>query len=323
MINSKITILYIIALAIILPCVLQAQDNIFEGTTDADWDTPSNWSTGKVPPTYIVQKITIAADCNVSNATNYTFAEGSTFRINTGVTFTSGTGTWTMEGTYDRVGTYVGNLVIDGTIEPGDNVSSWVCGDPLIYDGQSYATKMMPDGKCWMAENLNIGTMINGSGNQTDNATIEKYCYGDNTANCTTYGGLYQWDEMMQYVTTESTQGVCPTGWHLPSDAEWTSLKNDLPAGERGSRLAGDNSLWNDGALVQSANFGTSGFAALPGGFRYTNGSFTSHGNNVILWSSTEIGSYAWLRSLYYDNTGVNRDNYDKAFGFSVRCVRD
>jgi uncharacterized protein (TIGR02145 family) len=63
-----------------------------------------------------------------------------------------------------------------------------------------------------MAENLNIGTRIDGANNQANNGTIEKYCYSDNTSNCDTYGGLYQWDEAMQYVTTEGTQGICPSG---------------------------------------------------------------------------------------------------------------
>ena len=79
-----------------------------------------------------------------------------------------------------------------------------------------------------MAENLNVGTRINGSGSQTNNSTIEKYCYDDNEANCTTYGGLYQWDESMQYSTMPGVQGICPTGWHLPTDAEWTTLTTYL-----------------------------------------------------------------------------------------------
>ena len=85
-----------------------------------------------------------------------------------------------------------------------------------------------------MAENLNVGTRISGSSNQTNNSIIEKYCYDDLEANCNTYGGLYQWDEAMQYSATEGVKGICPTGWHLPTDAEWTTLadflaENQLP----------------------------------------------------------------------------------------------
>lgn len=93
----------------------------------------------------------------------------------------------------------------------GDSITVWSCGYSIIdsRDGQTYNTVLIGT-QCWMAENLNIGTMINGSSDQTDNATIEKYCYNNKTANCDTYGGLYQWTEMMQYVMTEGAQGICP-----------------------------------------------------------------------------------------------------------------
>jgi len=316
---------------------LNAQDNTFNGTTDNNWDNASNWSTGKVPPVHIVQKITIAADCAVpsSNSTDYTFTEGSTFQINSGITFNNnGTGTWTMNGTYDKDGTYVGNLVINGTIAPGTNADTWQCGDPVIYDGKSYATVQI-GGQCWMAENLDIGTMISGGSNQTDNNIIEKYCYNNDAANCATYGGLYQWNEMMQYTTVESTQGVCPTGWHLPSDSEWKTLEMQLgmtqaqadATGYRGtnegSKMAGNEPLWYNGALDSDPAFGTSGLAVLPAGYRFTNGSFYYLSSYAILWSSTENGSYAWDRYLLYVNTDVGRSYYTKANGVSVRCVRD
>ena len=92
-----------------------------------------------------------------------------------------------------------------GTCTFSVTVQSFTCGEALVdtRDGQSYTTVQIGT-QCWMAENLNIGTMTNGSNNQADNGTIEKYCYNDSTANCDTYGGLYQWKEMMQYVTSAS-----------------------------------------------------------------------------------------------------------------------
>ena len=186
-----------------------------------------------------------------------------------------------------------------------------------------------------MAENLNIGTMVNGNGNQTDNATIEKYCYSDNTTNCDTYGGLYQWDEMMQYVTTEGTQGICPTGWHLPTEAEYKTMEMQLGMSnaqadatgwcgtDEGSKLSGNEPLWTNGALDQNANFGTSGFDALPGGYRGTSGSFTDLANEALFWSSSESGTDAWGRGLSNDNTQVDRANSTQTYGFSVRCVGD
>ena len=329
----KYTFLLTIIMTFTVSFALNGQDNTFNGTTDNNWDNASNWNTGKVPPSHIVQKITIAADCVVpaSNFTNYTFAEGSTFQINTSITFTNnGTGTWTMNGIYDKNGTYNGNLVIKGTIEPGINTSNWVCGDSVIYDGQTYATVQI-GGQCWMAENLNIGIKINSNSttdNQTDNNVVEKYCYNNNEANCDTFGGLYQWNEMMQYTTVESTQGVCPTGWHLPSDGEWTTLIDGLggTGSNTGSKMASNSALWIDGALENNPEFGTSGLAIFPAGYREYSGSFSSKSNNTILWSSSEgyYNSTWWDRRLHNSSTDVGRycDNGEE-YGFSIRCIRD
>ncbi len=109
-------------------------------------------------------------------------------------------------------------------------VMTWSCGDALVdsRDSQSYATVQIGT-QCWMAENLNIGTIVISGSNQSDNDTIEKFCYNDNTSYCDTYyGGLYQWHEMMQYVTTAGIQGICPTGWHIPTDAEWCVLEQEV-----------------------------------------------------------------------------------------------
>ncbi|MFP4471865.1 MAG: FISUMP domain-containing protein, partial [Bacteroidales bacterium] len=102
------------------------------------------------------------------------------------------------------------------------------CGDPLIdvRDGQSYATVQIGD-QCWMAENLNLGERIDGSEEMADNGIIEKYCYDDDPANCETYGGLYQWNEMMQY-NTAGSQGICPEGWSVPTDEEWKTLEGTV-----------------------------------------------------------------------------------------------
>jgi len=208
------------------------------------------------------------------------------------------------------------------------------CG-PISYGGQTYQTVIIGT-QCWMAENLNIGTMISGSDDQTDNDTIEKYCYNDNTTNCDTYGGLYQWNEMMDYVTTNGSQGICPPGWHLPTDDEYKTLEMNLGmtqaqtdstgwrGTDEGSKLAGNEVLWTDGNLDQNTNFGTSGFDALPGGNRrYTDSSFYDLAYSADFWSSSEYGSTAWYRHLYYYSTKLYQSSYNKAYGFSVRCLRD
>ncbi len=208
------------------------------------------------------------------------------------------------------------------------------CGLPFTYEGQSYNTVMIGE-QCWMAENLNIGTRIDGSGNQTDNSTIEKYCYLDNTSNCDTYGGLYQWDEMMQYVTTEGTQGICPMGWHLPTDAEWKTLEGivdtqygvgnpewdgtDWRGFDAGDRLKTTTGWYNSGNGTD-----VFGFSALPGGYRGNGGYFYGIGYGGFWWSATE-SSYpnAWDHNLSYYYNKVNRTTSSRDRGFSVRCVRD
>ena len=213
---------------------------------------------------------------------------------------------------------------------------TFVCGQNLkdFRDKQSYSTVQIGT-QCWMAENLNIGTMVNGSVSQTDNSTIEKYCSADLTSNCDTYGGLYQWNEMMQYDSTEGIQGICPSGWHLPTDAEYKTLEMYLGmtssdannTGSRGtnegSKLAGNASLWTNGNLDSNTDFGTSGFTGLPGGDRSTNGSFGYLAHVTYFWSSSENGSDGWFRHLSYNSARVDRNYIDQAYGFSVRCVRN
>jgi uncharacterized protein (TIGR02145 family) len=200
---------------------------------------------------------------------------------------------------------------------------AWSCGDPLpdTRDNQTYNTVQIGT-QCWMAENLNIGTMIPGTTEMENNSIIEKYCYDNNTTNCDTYGGLYKWDEMMEYSTTPGEQGICPAGWHLPSDAEWTLLTTFL-GGESiaGGKMKSTTGLWyspNTGATNES------GFTAQPGGFRYYNGGFESKGYNAYFWSTTEyFGSSAWYWYLGHYFADVIFDMDGKTTGYSVRCVRE
>jgi len=203
--------------------------------------------------------------------------------------------------------------------------SVWECGDPITdeRDGQDYNTVLIGD-QCWMAENLNIGTMIDGSQNMTNNQVIEKFCYNNDPSNCLTYGGLYQWDEMLQYVTSQGAQGICPSGWHIPTDDEWDELTDYLG----GSGVAGGKMKESSSAHWNSPNTGatnSSGFAALPGGYRAASTSlFYDLGRNGYFWSSTEDdASYSWFRILGDNYENVYRDRYYKTNGFSVRCVQD
>ena len=217
-----------------------------------------------------------------------------------------------------------------GTITP-------YCGNAIIdsRDSKSYSTVQIGT-QCWMGENLNVGTRINGGTNQTDNDTIEKYCYNDVVANCNTYGGLYQWDEMMQYTTDTATQGICPGGWHLPTDNEWKIMEMQIGMSltdankigyrgiDEGSKIAGNETLWADGGLDQNVNFGTSGFVGLPGGNLFVNGSFFSLTTGANFWSSSESGSGVWNRHLNYRYPKLYRTSANsKASGYSIRCLKD
>ncbi|MBA7527477.1 hypothetical protein ES705_19653 [subsurface metagenome] len=176
-----------------------------------------------------------------------------------------------------------------------------------------------------MAENLkttkyNDGTAIPLVTNSTewDNLTTPGYCWynNDEASYKNTYGALYNW-------YTVNTGKLCPTGWHVPTDSEWTILTDYLG----GYSVAGGKLKETGTTHWNSPNTGAtneSGFTALPGGYRTNSGAFNNVGSNGNWWSSTESSStYAWHRSMNYSSSNVYRDYSGKSYGFSVRCVRD
>jgi uncharacterized protein (TIGR02145 family) len=190
-------------------------------------------------------------------------------------------------------------------------------------DGDVY-TSVTIGTQVWMVENLKTTRYSNGDliGTTTPDTldilgeSTPKYqwaCNG-NKSNVNTYGRLYTW-----YAVTD-TRNVCPTGWHVPSDAEWTTLTTYLG----GESVAGDK-LKETGTTHWSApNEGatnSSGFTALPGGYRAYNGAFGTDGR---WWSSTEseMGT-AYGRSMFHNGSNVDRAIQYKNFGWSVRCLRD
>ena len=170
----------------------------------------------------------------------------------------------------------------------------------------------------WAKANLNVGTMVTGVTAQTNNAVLEKYCYNNTESNCTTYGALYQWDEAMQYVTTQGTQGICPTGSHIPSDNDWKILEMQLGM----SQAAADATGWRDtdqGTQLKSG--GSSGLNMSLAGNRTPDGSFYYLLSYARLWSSSESSASAWNRYLGSGDATVGRDPNGKGYGFSVRCL--
>jgi len=215
-------------------------------------------------------------------------------------------------------GTAYGNEFSLTTLPP-----PWECGDMLNYEGQDYSTVIIGT-QCWMTENLNVGIRINGDQEMQNNSTIEKYCHSNNEDNCDIYGGLYPWDEMMQYSTEDGVQGICPNDWHIPTNNEWTILTDFLG----GENIAGGKMKEEGYEHWNSPNTGatnSSEFTALPAGNRYSTGAFGSLGGYGVWWSSTEYsGTLSWSRILYYDNDQMRcYYNFYKTRGISVRCIKN
>ena len=184
------------------------------------------------------------------------------------------------------------------------------------YGGKTYHTIQIGD-QCWLKENLDVGTMIDSVTNQTDNGTIEKYCYYDDPTYCATYGGLYQWDEAMQYSTTEGSQGICPSGWHIPTYSEMQTLQSYV--GNQATKLIDENA--KNGYTFTN----TSGFTGLlAGGRYYLDGSYANLTNYDFFWSSLEASStFAYYIYWAYDISSAGLTSYYKTDGFSVRCIKD
>lgn len=247
--------------------------------------------------------------------------------------------TLTLTNVPESYDSYDYRCVVSGICSPSATSNSanltvtFICGTSTVtdVDGNVYNTVQIGT-QCWMAENLNVGTMINSTAGgqlQTNNGVIEKYCYDNNSAKCDIYGGLYEWDEMMQYAPSDNgtigtTQGICPTGWHIPTDIEWTTLTDELS----GQSVAGGKLKETGTTHWYSPNTGAtneSGFTALPGGGRSSSdGSFYALRSGGYWWSATETSSTrAWERGLGYSGAGVGRYDNIKVCSQSVRCLQD
>jgi len=218
----------------------------------------------------------------------------------------------------NSVGTAYGNEISFSTIATIPN-----CGDLVTYEGKNYPTIQIGT-QCWFKENLNVGTMINGSQTQTNNGIKEKYCFDDLESNCNVYGGLYQWNEMMQYTTAPGAQGICPNGWHLPTDNEFTILSNYLG----GTSFAGGKMKESGFANWNAPNTGAtneSGFTGLPGGLKETSLFNDLHTYNWIWTSSLFNSDHAASSRLDYDNTYflISQTGYLVTGGLSVRCIKN
>jgi uncharacterized protein (TIGR02145 family) len=223
------------------------------------------------------------------------------------------------------------------------------CGTSTIsdIDGNSYNTVLI-GAQCWTKENLRVRRYNNGTsmlfdttgGSGGSSSTWQNLTRGahtiyahDSTAttpsNLTKYGYLYNWYAAKGISTggvilANDTLRICPTGWHVPTDTEWTTLTTEL-GGESvaGGKLKsiGTVSYWSS----QSAGTdNSSGFSALPGGYRIKDGSFNNLSNSAVFWRATQVNdNNAWSSRLEHNSNNVSKDSYEKQLGASIRCLKD
>jgi uncharacterized protein (TIGR02145 family) len=162
------------------------------------------------------------------------------------------------------------------------------------------------------------GTTGDGTGQTWSSRTTgARTVYGHSASNLVTYGYLYNW-----YAVADP-KGLCPSGWYVPRDSEWTSLTNYLG----GEAVAGGKMKMSLTTFWYSPNSGAtniSGFSALPAGHIEANGSFNSFKYVTTFWSSTEVSNHSsWSRQLYYSLFNLIRSYHDKSRGVSIRCIKD
>jgi uncharacterized protein (TIGR02145 family) len=212
----------------------------------------------------------------------------------------------------------------------GSPVSVKICRESSVQDadGNWYNTIAIGS-QCWLDRNMNVGTRISHlAAPQTENGVIEKYCYNDSDTNCTTNnpykpdGGLYQWNEAMQYSTEEGARGICPVGFRIPTIQDFTTLGRYLSNQTSDCTVSEASSyVCNLTVLNKLLPGGTSGFEANTTGY-ITGGSSVLRTFFGRHWISQEFGSDAVINFIA-PGSGIFSSNSEKTAGASVRCVQD
>ena len=212
-------------------------------------------------------------------------------------------------------------LKSNGTNTYWDNFSS--AGTVQDQSGNFYNTVAIGT-QVWFKENLRTKKYRSGAlipvKTNTDTSTIvgQMYYYNnDSLTNYSVYGALYNW------IATQNSDSLCPTGWHVPTDAEWTTLTTYLGGiSVAGGKMKSVGTAYWNSPNTDATN--ESGFSALPGGFRNYDGSFSDISYYAIFWSATEFDLYnAWYRYLYLFNGSVSRVIANKSLGGFVRCLKN
>ncbi|MCX6246052.1 MAG: hypothetical protein NTU98_15265 [Bacteroidetes bacterium] len=219
----------------------------------------------------------------------------------------SGPGTFTISYSYTNMYSCTRTATKPMTVI---SAPAFLCGNNFTdpRDNTSYPTVKLGT-LCWMASNLNYGTTIGSAGMQRDNCTAEKYCYSDNPVNCSSTGGLYMWDELMNYSPVQAVQGLCPPGWRVPVENDWNGLfLVYVSSGFAGSALKYD---------------GFSGYNAFLSGVRFENVNWNFDSFAILYWSSTQHApDKAWAHGMNSFNPSVSYYPSLKSNAFAVRCVR-
>ncbi len=324
--------------------VLQIQMNTIDSITYTI-NNPGNQATVSTLPIGNITSTSATSGGNVTNnggtpvtqrglvwstSPNPTTANNSTNDGSGTGNFTSNLSGLTASTTYylrayatNSAGTAYGNELSFTTTAGGGGIVSNP-GAGVTFDGYTYASIVLGNGQEWMAENLRTTTYANGdpipnvTGAEWENLTTGAWVHHNNDSQYENpYGKLYN------FYTVDDPRNVCPTGWHVPTDAEYTLL-NDYLGGET---VAGGKMKSTGTQYWSSPNTGAtneSGFSGLPGGARNFNGTFIYIGGIGLWWSSTEyVPGLAWYRSLDYNEPIFYRPDNSTKCGFSVRCLRD
>ena len=202
------------------------------------------------------------------------------------------------------------------------------CGDPLTYQGHAYATVQIGD-QCWFAENLRNEYYENGDaipsnlsdsewGPTTSGAVAvfgeDSGCnnYSPDIDACDPAQSLNEYGRLYNWYAVDDSRGLCPSGWHVPTDGEWTVM-TDFLGGIEGIKMKTTYG-WHGGGNGSNS----SGFSGLPSGSRYNTADFWDAGLIARWWSCSPIGFYAWHRELHDSGLALNYGYISRSFGFSV-----
>ena len=225
------------------------------------------------------------------------------------------------------------------------SINEFICGNSVHYDGHFYATVAIGS-QCWFKENLQTTVFADGSSIPADlddaawstTTAGAVTVYGDGTsnvnnnnsnndevANLANYGRLYNW------YAVDDASGLCPSGWHVPTDSEYMTLEMELGMSSTDADISAQWRGTNEGEKLKSSSgdappwsgTNTSGFSGLPGGNRVQPGDFMWGGNNGYFWTASPRGTNAWYRKFEGGRDNIYRNYTVKGAGLTVRCVWD